>query len=50
MLRRGQQRSALNKDQSGGTPLDAAIVASWRRHEQAEPDISTERLMEMVRG
>jgi hypothetical protein len=26
------------------------IVASWRRHEAAEPDISTERLMERVRG
>ena len=30
--------------------LDAAIVDSWRCHEAAEPDISTERLMEMVRG
>jgi hypothetical protein len=28
--------------------LDAAVVASWRRHEEAEPDLSTERLMAMV--
>jgi hypothetical protein len=29
--------------------LDAAIIASWRRHKEGEPDISTERLMDMVR-
>jgi len=33
-----------------GQELDAAIVASWNEHEAAEPGISTERLMEMVRG
>ena len=30
--------------------LDQRIVDSWRRHQAAESDISTERLMEMVRG
>ena len=29
--------------------LDRHIIESWRRHEQAEPHISTERLMDMVR-
>jgi hypothetical protein len=33
-----------------GRRFDKRIVASWRRHEAAEPGISTERLMEMVRG
>jgi hypothetical protein len=28
--------------------LDAQIVTAWQRHEEAEPDISTERLMAMV--
>ena len=27
-----------------------ATLESWRRYEAAEPDISTERLMAMVRG
>jgi hypothetical protein len=30
--------------------VDRLIVDSWNRHEAAEPDISTERLMDMVRG
>ena len=29
--------------------LDRHIIESWRRHESAEPHISTERLMDMVR-
>jgi len=29
--------------------LDQRILESWHRHEAAEPDISTERLMAMVR-
>jgi hypothetical protein len=28
--------------------IDGCIVESWRRHEDAEPDVSTERLMRMV--
>jgi len=29
--------------------MDELIVESWLTHEAAEPDISTERLMDMVR-
>jgi hypothetical protein len=29
--------------------FDRHIIESWRRHEQAEPHISTQRLMDMVR-
>ena len=28
--------------------IDQQIIASWEAHEDAEPDISTERLMAMV--
>ena len=30
--------------------LDRRIVESWQRHDAAEPDISTGRLMAMVEG
>jgi hypothetical protein len=29
---------------------DQRILAAWKRHEAAEPDISTERLMAMVQS
>jgi hypothetical protein len=29
--------------------LDQCILESWHRHEAADPDVSTERLMAMVR-
>jgi hypothetical protein len=29
--------------------FDRQIIESWPRHEQAEPHISTQRLMDMVR-
>jgi hypothetical protein len=44
----GKARTALAAER--GARLDQRIVDAWALHRDAEPDISTERLMEMVRG
>jgi hypothetical protein len=44
-----QPRSSDDMARATRHNLDQRILESWHRHEAAEPDISTERLMAMVR-
>jgi hypothetical protein len=43
------QQLAMSKRSQRRATLDTAIVDAWNCHERTEPDISAERLFEMVR-